>query len=169
MNKIIGIIALLCVSEVSFASPNREISLKYGVISDAGQIVAFPSTKLFILGARDDLGLFTQQLELGFISDPNPGQTSSAFTIYSVGLETKTEPFFAYYLLGGGLFTGTDNKLSSFFNFSHDMGIGFKDKRGVAVDLSYRHMSNAGLVPPNYGRNFIVLRLSLPWSYFFGA
>ena len=51
--------------------------------------------------------------------------------------------------------------------FGHDTGIGFKDKRGVAVDLSYRHFSNAGLWPPNYGRNFIVMRLTVPWNVVF--
>lgn len=171
MIKLILSLIALCATVTGFAGPHREISFRYGVISDAGAIFAFAPTKIFILGVRDDLGsIFTQQLELGFISDPStPGMTSPVFISHSIGLEAKTETFFGYYLMGPALITSTDSKLSSVLQFSHDIGGGFKDKRGVALDLSYRHFSNAGLWPPNYGRNFIILRLTLPWSVVFGG
>ncbi|MCM0604568.1 MAG: acyloxyacyl hydrolase [Xanthomonadaceae bacterium] len=170
MNKILWVLVLLCVSHIAQASPNRDFSFKYGVISDNGPIFAFAPTKFFAVAARDDLWVFTQQLELGFISDPStPGMASPAFVSHAIGFETKTETFFGYYLLGPALISGTDSKLSSILQFTHDLGAGFKDKRGIAVDISYRHFSNAGLWPPNNGRNFIVLRLSMPWSTLFGT
>lgn len=171
MNKILLTLILLCVSPTTQAGPNREFSFKYGVISDSGPVFAFAPTKIFIVEARDDLGsILTQQLELGYISDPStPGMASPIFISHAIGLEAKTETFFGYYLLGPALISATDNKLSSILQFSHDIGGGFKDKRGVALSLAYRHFSNAGLWPPNYGRNFIILRATIPWSVIFGS
>jgi len=160
---------LLCVilSVSSSAAAARDFSLRYGVKSDDSTLDAFPSTKYLSLGIRDDISLFVYQYEVGTIIDTNPGRSTSAFGIASIGLETKTENIFGFYLLGAGLFSSPDSLLSSVFEFSHDLGIGFKDKRGVGVDLAYRHISNAGLVPPNPGRNFLIMRLSVPWNTVF--
>lgn len=165
-------LVLLCVTAAAFtlpayAGPNRELSFQYGVISDEGQMVAFPSTKFYSISTRDDISIFTTQYEIGGINDNNPGRNNTFFGFASVGLETKTEPFFATLLTGSGFITAPDAKLSSVFEFIHTASVGFKDKRGVAIDLGYRHISNAGLWPPNIGRNFVVLRLTIPWSYVF--
>ena len=54
---------------------------------------------------------------------------------------------------GPGVITRTDDRLSSPFEFNLQGALGFTQD-GWDVGLGYRHYSNAGLVPPNFGRDF---------------
>jgi hypothetical protein len=150
-------------------SRKREVFFfRYGVISDEGKLSAFPGPKLFAVGTRRDftggplLSLLSWQLELGGIFDGRRGASSGAFATVSAGLETKSEPFFFYYLPGVALISSPDDYLSTVYQFSHDLGAGIRDSRGVTIDMSYRHFSNAGIALPNPGRNYLVLRLAVP-------
>ena len=142
----------------------RDLLVRYGAISDTGHLSSFPAEKLFLLAYRADWKLLTYQYEVGGIFDGRDGAKSSLVGTFSAGFETKTMPFYAFYLPGLALITGPDNYLSSFYQFSHDAGIGVKDGRGVSVDFTYRHFSNAGIHLPNPGRNYLVLTLGFPAS-----
>ncbi len=146
------------------AFKTRDLLVRYGAISDTGHLSSFPAEKLFLLGYRTDWKLLTYQVELGGIFDGRDGAKSSLVGTFSAGLETKTIPFYAFYLPGIALITGPDNYLSSFYQFSHDVGVGIKDGRGVSVDFTYRHFSNAGIHLPNPGRNYLVITLGIPAS-----
>jgi hypothetical protein len=150
-----------------FTDPGGEYFLRYGVISGEGTLTAFPNTKLFLVGLRRDHKIFTTQLEFGGFFDGRAGAKNAAIAILSAGLKTQTLPFSFYYLPGVALMSSTDAFLSTIFQFSHDLGISLKDARGVSLDFSYRHISNAGIALPNAGRNFLVLKLGLPSEIFF--
>lgn len=55
--------------------------------------------------------------------------------------------------VGPAFITHTDDRLSSIFEFNIQSAIGFTQE-GWDIGIGYRHYSNAGLFPPNYGRDF---------------
>lgn len=163
--NLLRVLLLLAASALSSEPDDREVFARYGAISDTGHLSAFPSEKLFVLGFRDDwLKIFTYQIEFGGIFDGRDNANSSALLTLSSGLRTQTRPFYIYYLPGVAFITGPDDYLSSFYQFSHDIGGGMKDSRGVSIDFTYRHFSNMGLHMPNPGRNFLALKMGIPFS-----
>ena len=76
-----------------------------------------------------------------------------------LGVEPKAEHFYLTYKLGPSIITHTDALLGSNVQMAHELGFGMYDKRNVRVGLVLKHFSNAGLVRPNLGRDFVGLRI----------
>lgn len=72
--------------------------------------------------------------------------------VLSARVETPTG-LFVRMGVGPALVTRTDDRLSSIGEFNIQGAIGFS-QGGWDIGLGYRHYSNAGLVPPNFGRDF---------------
>ena len=92
------------------------------------------------------------------------GVKNSGFVYYALGLEPRFKNFYFSYFVGPSLISSTDSRLGSNFQFTHDLGIGLKDSRGVRVGLCYRHFSNAGLKEPNAGRDLIGASVTIPFK-----
>lgn len=122
------------------------------------------SHKYFTIGYTDSLTeVFDFQVEAGGWKTTYQGENSSLYTAYQFGIKTDT-PFYARFFTGPALISATDQRLSSALQFKHDIGIGFKDKRNVGIGVNYSHVSNANLKLPNLGRDFIQLRVEVPFN-----
>lgn len=55
-----------------------------------------------------------------------------------------------------------DARQSSHIQIKHDLGVGWTDAKGWGLGLGYSHLSNAGIAPPNLGRDFLGMRFLLP-------
>lgn len=78
----------------------------------------------------------------------------------SVGLQIQSDSgIFARYFLGPSYVFNKDTRLASPFEFNHDLELGIRDKSGLEISMGLKHMSNAGLVEPNPGRDFITINL----------
>lgn len=84
---------------------------------------------------------------------------SSLFLESLFGVEPKSEHFYINYKLGPVIITNTDALLGSNFQFGHELGIGMRDSKEVRVGLVIKHFSNAGIVRPNKGRDFVGVRI----------
>lgn len=62
--------------------------------------------------------------------------------------------------VGPAFITGTDERLSSIFEFNIQYAIGITQS-GWDVGLVGNHYSNAGIWPPNYGRDFLGLLVDI--------
>lgn len=125
---------------------------------------SFYSHKYFTVGYTDKLTeTFDYQFEGGGWKTSYEGERSSLYTSYQIGIKTDT-PFYARFFTGPALISTTDQRLSSIFQFKHDLGVGFKDKRNVGIGINYSHVSNAGFKLPNLGRDFVQLRVELPFN-----
>lgn len=82
-----------------------------------------------------------------------------------ISIGPRVHPFEWVYienLFGPGLITQTDPMLGSIFQFGIDIGVGVKEpSTGAALGLSFKHISNAGLVSPNLGRNMWLISASV--------
>jgi hypothetical protein len=125
---------------------------------------SFYSHKFFTVGYTDKLtDIFDYQIEGGGWKTSYEGERSSLYTSYQIGVKTDT-PFYARFFTGPALISTTDQRLSSAFQFKHDLGVGFKDKRNVGIGVNYSHVSNANLKLPNLGRDFLQLRVEVPFN-----
>jgi hypothetical protein len=120
-------------------------------------------TKAFFIGNQSYLGkYFLWQVEGGGFVDIN-SKSSLGLISASFGVHATGSNFYAKFLIGPALMTGTDDRLSSLFEFNDDLEFGIKGKSGAEVGVNYKHLSNAGLVGPNLGRDFLMLKVQLPF------
>ncbi len=84
----------------------------------------------------------------------------SIYSHISFGLEPDLGKLYINYFLGPALISRTDALLGNNWQFFQELGIGVKGKkRGTRIGVVFKHMSNAGIVKPNKGRNFLNLRV----------
>lgn len=156
---LLALVFFTCVS-----SANADLAFKYGlgiVHSELGTAQTKFISFSYLHPVLFDLAV--EQYELGAWIDTASGRNPSGFGSYSVGVAPQFGVFYVHALWGAGLITTTDELLGGHFQFFHDLGFGLKDDRGVAVGIQYKHISSAGLAMPNYGRDFLLIRMSLPF------
>lgn len=84
---------------------------------------------------------------------------SSPFVEMLFGVEPKSKHLYMSYKLGPAIIMYPDALLGSHIQISHELGVGMRDDRDVRVGIVLKHFSNAGLVKPNVGRDFVLLRI----------
>jgi hypothetical protein len=118
----------------------------------------------FTVGYTDKLtDILDYQMEVGGWRTDIQSEQSSFYSSYQVGF-VAGRSVYARAFTGVAAITQTDSRLSSPFQFKHDVGVGVKNKRNVGIGINYSHVSNAGFKMPNLGRDFIQLRVELPFN-----
>jgi hypothetical protein len=123
-------------------------------------------SKFFNFGYRDDFGFgLTYQYEGGFWTDiAGNGRKGSAYAAYQLGVTVDNSPVVARVMAGPALISTPDAYLGGVFpQFTEDFYFGMKDHRGNGVGVKYKHISSAGIVQPNVGRDYLGLEVSIPW------
>jgi hypothetical protein len=134
------------------------IYLKFGPDSN----LPYYSNKYLSLGYVDNLNDFLKnQIEIGGWNTNIPGQKSSLYSAYQLGYRTRSQLYLQFFT-GVAAISNVDNRLSTNFEFKHDLGVGFKTLKDMGIGLDYSHVSNAGIKTPNLGRDFIQLRVEFP-------
>jgi hypothetical protein len=157
---------LLCLGIASVEASSQQLFYKPGAGIYDGRIYGRITT--FNVGYEDELTpLFRQKVEIGYWNDllKSRGHKDSFHGAYSIGAKIMPSPSGGIYgesYLGVGLVQRPDVLLGSTFQFSHDIGVGIEDGAGRAIGISLKHYSNAGLVKPNWGRNFIQFSFKIP-------
>ena len=88
----------------------------------------------------------------------------TGFIFGGAGVQPTYGPIFVYFIQSVGLVNNPDGSyLSGNFQFSEDVGVGFRDKNNnTSIGLGFKHISNAGIVAPNNGRDLLNLEIRLP-------
>jgi hypothetical protein len=150
-----------------FAIPAQADSFfKYGVgVFVPGQ-QGKAEVKEFSLGVQNPTWMnLTEQYEVGLWADRGTehGRKSSFFGFYSLGPTVDAGSLYAQGLWGIGAISTTDSMLGGNFQFTQDLGLGLKDATRRAVGLNYKHVSSAGIYSPNKGRDFLTIKLQIPF------
>jgi len=139
---------------------------KYGVGVFNSAKDSKAETKVFSLGYSEKFfQAMMYQLEAGAWIDNRKDldRKSSGFGFGSIGLDVQTGAFYIQALWGAGLITCTDSMLGGPFQFNTDLGIGLRDSNGYSIGIGYKHISSAGIELPNKGRDFMMMRLAVPF------
>jgi lipid A 3-O-deacylase PagL len=78
----------------------------------------------------------------------------------------KLEHFRLFLGLGAAYKTQENRQIASLWNFSEQAGARFIPAPGYAIELTWRHWSNAGIKLPNHGQDFGTLMFSVYPGFF---
>jgi hypothetical protein len=103
-------------------------------------------------------------IDTGLFVDPRPERKTSLTTAFMVGTEVSNHAVFASWFTGPGVIYNWDKDVGGPFQFFHEGTVGFKDSfSGVKLGISFRHYSNWGIYNNNSGRDFLGLKVYLPF------
>jgi hypothetical protein len=163
-----SLLTILTLSLANSSAIAGEVSVGYGLgvlhSADYGPV----STKVLQGAYRQDLSNgFYWQTRAGFWSDSSPKDTNrkgSGYGSVGIGFLIDLRPIELRSGWGIGGITATDSMLGGHApQFNGDLYIGVRDKNGNGIGLQYEHISSAGIVTPNEGRDFVTLQLSTKW------
>jgi len=93
----------------------------------------------------------------GFWIDNRPNKNSTYYGEFLIGKQAGDFDGFHLALDVGFLWmTATDDLLGSHYQLTEELTIGYK-----SIDFTYKHISNAGIIRPNIGRDYILLNLRI--------
>lgn len=119
------------------------------------------------VGLRDEIyrGIYWQS-QVGFFGDGSgdPHRNSSGYVSGGLGMLIDLKPIEMRAGYSIAAITTPDSYLGGRFpQFLGEAYVGVRDHRGNGMGLAYTHISSAGLVTPNQGRDFVILQLSQQW------
>lgn len=120
-------------------------------------------TKFLNVGHRETiLSGLVYQYEVGVWADnAGNGRKSSGYAATQFGLEANSS-LCARIMIGPAVITTPDTYLGGNFPlFTEDFFFGVHDQNGNNVGAKYKHISSAGVVMPNIGRDFMGLEASI--------
>jgi len=164
---------LMCIAAL-FLSPTvyADSYARYGVGLSKSAKNSFSETKTLGFGYTNkmfelrQLSFLAYQYEGGFWVDSQrqEGRKDSLYGSASLGLDILADSFRVTSMHGIGLISSPDTYLGSHGQFFHDVCLGLQDDVNKAnISLCYKHISNAGIVPPNIGRDFMSIKLGIHW------
>jgi len=146
-------------------SVRADVGIRYGlgVLNSAKSSPT--EVKIIGLNYTEKLGKsFFVKTEVGYFIDSSGSSSrkSSAYGNTSLGIEVSPSFLLLRGSHGLAVISTPDSYLGRRFpQFSTDLFFGLKDNTGSAIGISYKHISSAGLVMPNQGRDFITLEYSI--------
>lgn len=147
----------------------RDLSIGYGKKMPLSRF--HPRTKITVYQViprwgrfRDSRQEFLWELPITYVSSPDTAYAAGLTLMYRFHFSSNRD-FAPFVELGSGfVFTNLDRKvreLSRSFNFSPQVGVGFRKAIGPSSDLVFSarwfHLSNAGTRAPNIGLNNYLL------------
>jgi hypothetical protein len=120
-------------------------------------------TKVINLGYRQHItGPWSLQYKVGYWGDGSGQANRTASGYASVGpiFNINFDPLYLYTGWGIGAISNPDGYLGGRLpQFNGTVGFLVRDKQGAGIGASYEHISSAGFVMPNVGRDFVTLNI----------
>ena len=160
---------LILAALLLFASPAfaDEVFFGYGVGVFNSAKTSPTEAKVANLGVRTDLfGGFYWQFKLGYWGDGSgdPNRHNSAYISSGPGILVDLRPVEIRSGWGLAAITNPDSYLGGRFpQFNGELYLGLRDRYGSGIGVKYEHISSAGLIQPNEGRDFAALEISFRW------
>jgi hypothetical protein len=124
-------------------------------------------TKFASLSYQDEwfARFLVYQYEGGFWTDTRQdlGRNGSWFGSAQGGIKVSPGSFQVSWLVGPTLITNTDSMLGGAFQFNNELNLALQDGTGASIGLSLKNFSSAGIYKVNQGRDFLLLRMAIPW------
>lgn len=172
MGVLISLVTLLLLSPESdaddkvalYSLPSSSLyaTAAVGVFNSGKQSTA--ESKYLGLGYRDALGYgLTYQYEVGGWTDiAKHGRKGSAYGTAQIGVEADAGITIRA-MVGPALISTPDAYLGGTFQFNEDFYAGIRGANGNTAGFKYKHISNAGIMQPNVGRDFAGLEVGIPF------
>ena len=109
----------------------------------------------------DSFSILKNRTDIGYWSDKNKDRKDSLFISNGFGIQPEYKNINAELYSSLAYISNPDSRLSTNFQFKHDIGIHYKMTDEYKVGIIYTHISNGGIKHPNLGRDFIGLGITL--------
>jgi len=101
---------------------------------------------------------FLYKIDAGAWTDNQPERNGAPYGSVGLGPRLGSLKGFNLQIVGSVAIAGyTDSLLGSNFQFTEELTLGYGP-----VGFGYKHFSNAGIIRPNIGRDYVYLNLALP-------
>lgn len=121
------------------------------------------SNKLSSFGYGNKLSsLFEYQLEGGAFTSLTNSEVY--FASAQLGLVIKGRSLYSKMFTGPTYVSNTNEYLNTPIVLGNDLEFGIHDDRGVEFGVDYKHFSNGGVTSPNLGRDFLLLKVAIPFG-----
>lgn len=162
---ILSLTALLAILPTKALCDEAFYSFGVGVFNSAKTYPA--EVKVLNFGIREDVwhGLYIQG-KIGGWGDgqTGDGRSSSLYGSAGLGLLIDLKPVEIRSGWGLAAISTPDSYLGGRFpQFNGELYLGLRDHRGNGVGFQFEHVSSAGIILPNQGRDFLVLQISQQW------
>lgn len=149
------------------SSHAQEIGFSYGLGVFNSAKVSPTELKVANLAYRLELynGIYWQT-KVGYWGDGSgdPNRHSSFYLSTGPGLLVDLNPVELRSGWGLTAINRADSYLGGVFpQFNGEVYAGLRDKKGDGMGLKYEHISSAGLITPNLGRDFLMIEMSTRW------
>lgn len=164
MNDLGLALVLLFISSQSHA---QEIFFGYGLGVSNSAKNTHTEVKVANVGYRGELynGLYWQ-FKGGYWGEgsSDPTRKSSLYFSTGPGLLIDLNPIELRSGWGLAAISRPDSYLGGAFpQFNGEVYAGVRDRHGNGIGIKYEHISSAGLVQPNVGRDFMLMEISTKW------
>lgn len=162
MKIIIALLTLIC--STAYAD---ETFFSFGVGAANSAKDHTGEVKVGNVGLRKEIyqGIYWQY-KVGYFGDGSgdPSRKSSLYASVGPGMLIDLRPVEMRAGYGLAAISTPDSYLGGRFpQFQGELYLGLRDHRGNGIGVQYEHISSAGIVSPNMGRDFMVLQLSQQW------
>jgi hypothetical protein len=145
------------------ALPLRALGDDWSIRGGAAVINGSLDASVKIFGLRHEAyffyGVYTAQELGGYVDNGGEGRSGSLLGKVQIGIKPGPEVGgFGKVFTGPCAISSPDSQLGSWYQWCTDFGIGIRDEM-TFMDLTYSHISNAGVVLPNHGRDFTVMEM----------
>lgn len=148
------------------SAEDKEVTVNFGAGVFNSGVNSLAESKVLTLGLnnffygrrmfyRYELGLFTDSA--------GNGRKGSAFGAGLLGVNVENPVFYAQGAFGASLLGTTDSYLGGHFQFTEEVSVGINGTSATKLGFFYKHMSSAGIYDPNVGRDFVGVKLSIPF------
>lgn len=156
IKKIMSVIVLLGYCGVANAYENIVYRMGFGLSNTK-------DSALYSLGYERNFkhSIFQYKFDVGAWTTTRPGRASSPYGAFLLGPKFGDDTGFNLRTMAGISIIGlTDEMLGSNFQFTEEAIISYQ-----TVGIGYKHVSNAGIVKPNLGRDYLYIHFTFPLGY----
>ncbi len=97
------------------------------------------------------------------IDDRRKNGSDQDYISFGPGAELLFLKFYLTGFVSGGFLTRKDGYLGGPFQFSEDVGFGYKSEDNIRFGINYKHISSLGVYRPNRGKDLIGIGFSIPF------
>lgn len=165
--RYLGVIILALLSVTAKAeTPEDETYARMGLGVFNSAVDSRAEVKSVAVGYNKSLfmGLRTQYEFQGWLDDRRDlGRSSGGMLSGSIGVDVNPGYFFFSTYVGLGVKLPNDSLLGGPIQFVETFTFGVRDKKQNSFGLFYNHISSAGIFRPNVGRDFIGVKVGVPF------
>lgn len=112
---------------------------------------------------KESMKWLKYKFEAMTIDDRRREGSDQDYISFGPGAELLFSKFYLTGFISGGFLTRKDGYLGGPFQFSEDIGFGYRSEDDIRFGINYKHISSAGIYRPNRGKDLIGIGFAIPF------